>query len=242
MWNKYFYLLLIALLIVSCDNNPAVEPEEPDRHIMSMSIIQVSNEEYLDYVVAEKTSVGFDTIQGNYGHIALTGTKEGYKIRNDGMVCPELYLGNSPYIHIRDNYYIIDWKWGDFIYEPYNVLLNLRWNEVKDRQEIWDFDYPKVSIKYKIDWGGVSREAIDKYLKIQPAPLDSFWSVSTDHLRPSFEKYKSLSDIPDTQTLENYKKEIARQDSLQDVYVERLSQIISENALEKIAYLYHVKK
>lgn len=240
MWHKYCYLLIIALFFLSCDNSPAIN--KPDFYIMSINFIHVSNKEYLNYVVAEKAPVVFDTLQGKNGRITIETTKEGYKIRDDGWVCQELYLGNSPYIHLTDDYYIIDWKWGNFIYEPYNVLLDLKWSEIKDRQEIWDLDYPKVSLNCKIIWGSVSRESIDNYLKIQPAQVDSFWNVSTDHLRPAFDKYKFLSEIPDNQTLENYKKEIAKQDSLQQVYAERLSQIISENALEKIAYLFHANK
>ena len=154
----------------------------------------------------------------------------------------ELFLGTNPYINVTDNYYVIDWKWGNFMYEPYNVLLDLKWEDVIDRQQIWDINYPTLSFNQTITWGDITREKIDKYLNIEPAPLDSIYGVSTDYLRPWFiGKFSTLPDVPDDIAIE-YHKEVARQDSLQRVYIERLSQIIEESAIEKLGYFYHVKK
>lgn len=224
-------LIVTILILIACTPND-LELDGRDSGMLPIDILYVSDVDYLNYVVAERFS---------------NGTKDEYcyKIRGNGGVCQELYLGTSPYIPLIDNYYLIDWKWGDFMYEPYNVLLNMNWEQVSNRIETWNINYPIVSIKCNIKWGTVSRAAIDEYLNITPAPyLDSLnIKVSTDHWRPMFVgKYNTINDLPSDFPIEEYMKEVKRQDSLQDVYAKRLRQIIKANALKKVGYFYEIKK
>ena len=69
--------------------------------------------------------------------------------------------------------------------------------------------------------------------------------MSADHERPWFptDSYTSVADLPDTlfasgtnvYTKSEFFAEVARQDSLQELYVERLLTIMEQTTLEKFA-------
>ena len=212
----------------------------PDLHIMGMQIVNFKSPEYVKYVVAERVTVEWDTIKG-YPSDKLVGKKSAYKIRREGGVCQELFLGQSPYIELADGYYLVDWKWGHFIYHPSNVLLDVVWTDVKDRQELWDLETSIVSSDFIEEWGAVNRNKIDSYLQIAPAPKDELFNVSTDHVRFRWiGEFHTLADVQERfgNDVEDYMKEVTRQDSLQRVYAERLTQVIKEGGLKKVAYIY----
>jgi hypothetical protein len=164
--------------------------------------------------------------------------KRAYKIRSIEGVSQDFFIGKSPYIELSDGYYLVDWKWGNFIYKPFNVLLDVLWSEVQDRQQLWDMETPIISSDFIDKWGTTNRSEIDRYLQIEPAANDTLYGVSTDHLRSDFlGRYHSLSDVPEG-IKEDYIHEVERQDSLQRVYAERLTQVIKEGGLKKVAYIY----
>lgn len=238
-------VIVIALSLLSCGAELKNGPSDFDRHIMCIDIVKFSSPEYSQYVVAEKVAITFDTIDTKYGY-SLTAKEYGYKIRSDGGVYQELFLGKSPYIELPNNYFIVDWKWGDFIYEPSNILLNVKWDEVQDRQEIWEIDSKIVTSHFITSWGSVSREDIDKYLNITHSVIDSDYNIPAEHVRPWFlGKYNSISEMSDSigenYTLKEYQQEVQKQDSLQNIYVERIAQLIEEGALERVANMYNVK-
>ena len=115
-----FISLTSAFFLPSCNYN---NPGQPEPVIMYMDIVQFAKPEYINYVVVDRAAPEYD--------------ENSCKIRMAGRACQELYLGSSPYIALPDNYYIIDWKWGSFIYPPTNFLINCQWTDVKDRLQIW---------------------------------------------------------------------------------------------------------
>ena len=222
----------VSLLLVSCSLG---KTEMPDLHIMSMQLVSFNSPEYTKYVVADRVAAEWDTIKG-------VRTKSAYKILWNGGACQELFLGQSPYIELADGYYLVDWKWGNFIYQPSNVLLDAVWTDVQDRQQVWwDSSTPVISSDFIKHWGHTNRVDIDKYLQITPAANDERFNVSTDHVRFLWlGEFHTLADMQESfgNGAEDYMQEVARQDSLQRVYVERLTKIIKEGGLKKVAYIY----
>lgn len=235
---KFYLFPILALILIACESP---SPEMPDLGIMGMQLVRFKSSEHIQYVAVEEVPVEFDTIKG-YPSDKLVGTKSAYKIRGAGGVCQELFLGHSPYIELVNDYFLVDWKWGNFIYKPSNVLIDVAWQGVQDRQQIWDLQTDVISSNFIYKWGSTNRADIDRYLNITPAPdKDYLFNVSTDHARPVFlGKYHTLSDLDKGQyTVDDYMHEVARQDSLQNVYIERLKQIIQDGGLKEVAYIYN---
>ena len=75
-------------------------------------------------------------------------------------------------------------------------------------------------------------------------------NLSADYERPWFptDTFTTIANLPDTlynnnghvYTKFNFLEEVARQDSLQEVYVERLKIIMQETRLSKFAYKYRL--
>lgn len=227
-------IFLSLLLLYSCSFQ---HQQIPDNQLIPLTILKVSDPKYLEYVVAENVNVKFDSVDASG---LVQGVERAYKIRGEGAVYQELYIGRSPYIPLEDNFYLVDWKWGSFIYEPSNVLLNVKWNAVNNRREEWNLNTEIISSDFLVTWGWTDRGKIDDELGIKDtSPLD--------YMRPNFYGlYNTIDEIPDTivlkdnfcYTMKNYQDEVLRQDSLQRVYVERLSKIILNNSLNKIAHLF----
>lgn len=243
----FIILSVIPLMLISCNSQTSEIPVNDfiDRPVMGLQLVKFKSPEYVKYVAAESVTVEWDTIKG-YPSDKLVGKKSAYKIRGAGGTCQELFLGQSPYIELIDNYYLVDWKWGYFIYHPSNVLLDVVWTDVNDRQELWDLETSIVSSDFIEEWGAVNRNNIDSYLQITPAPNDKHINVSTDHISPPWYGYfHTLTEVQESLTKEesfsvdDYMNEVKRQDSLQLVYVERLKQIIQNGEMEKIANVYY---
>lgn len=228
------FIFLGLLLLYSCSFQ---HQQIPDNQLIPLTILKVSDPKYLEYVVAENVNVKLDTVDASG---LVQGAERAYKIRGEGAVYQELYIGRSPYIPLKDDFYLVDWKWGSFLYEPSNVLVNVKWDEVKNRQEEWNLNTEIISSDFLVTWGWVDRKKIDDYLGIKGASL-------VDYIHPNFYGlYNTIEEIPDTivledkfcYTLKDYQDEVLIQDSLQQIYAERLSQIILDNSLNKIAHLF----
>lgn len=138
---KFYLFPILALILTACESP---SPEMPDLGIMGMQLVRFKSSEHIQYVAVEEVPVEFDTIKG-YPSDKLVGTKSAYKIRGAGGVCQELFLGHSPYIELVNDYFLVDWKWGNFIYKPSNVLIDVAWQGVQDRQQIWDLQTDVIS-------------------------------------------------------------------------------------------------
>lgn len=194
---------------------------------MPVTILKFSSPQYLDYVVAKKEKSGDDIFY-------KIGTEEG----RAGGTCQELFLGSSPYIALPKGYYMTDWKWGHGIIN--NYLIDVKWEDVNNRLQKWPSDTKIIStdfLKQDGGWYGFSYEIIDKKLNIAPpTEMDSeFPNIPVDYLRKDWMgRYNSLEEIPESQ-LEEYLELVKYQDSLQEVYVERLSQVI---LMDDITFTY----
>lgn len=200
-----------AFLLVACESHNQTSyagDTEPSIHVC---IVKFTAPNYKDSVVVEKDDEG-DSCQirkiGGYG------------------TCQELFLGTSPYLALPDGYYLVDLKWGDFFY--YNFFINVNWKEVKDRMQKWEYPPENVNKHFVSDLRKISCRAIDKYFGEQFG--------NRNYVIPNL-SYHTISDVPSFE-LQNFYKEVAIQDSLQDVYLERLSQIINDSALDRVRHKY----
>ncbi len=240
--KKVVLIIIVGFLTISFGCNPINMPESPQSHEMGYSIIQINNTKYLDNVLVCQSSTRSDSYQ-----VCGTGW----------LYCEDLFLGTSPYIHLIDNYYLIDWKWN---LSPCSecVLLTDKWKDVHNRyNHTWkQQDGYLAVVKDFIDqiyW--TSPREIDTYLQITPAPPSKEWwsvneytepKISSDYELPWFpsNSYTTTAELPDTlhiistndvYTKADFLAEINRQDSLQQVYVERLKIVMQKTTLSKIA-------
>ena len=229
MKKNVVILSALILGLVSCESNS--NSYVPHAAEMYMRIVKIPSPENLQYVVAEMYPVSNDS--------------NGFKIRNNGGVFQELYLGTNPYIELSDDYYCVDWKWGDFIYIPTNVLIDVLWMDVTNRQQYWSIETSLIAENFSPQNGYISRRQIDSYLGTECSVLkDTNLNLSIDYAEPWFiRKFNTLEEFlngvkvqnPSTYAnIESYQSEVVRQDSLQIVYVERLKQIIKEGQLQKL--------
>ena len=72
---------------------------------------------------------------------------------------------------------------------------------------------------------------------ISPEFYSGFGYGDRNYFIPGLSWYHSLSDVPSDQ-LDNFLKRVAVQDSLQEVYKERISKIIEEGALDDLYKSY----
>ena len=230
MKTNVIILSALMLSFVSCETNSnSYHPRVPE---MYMNIVKISSPENLQYVVAEKYPVSRDS--------------NAYKIRNNGGVFGELYLGTNPYIELADDYYCIDWKWGNFIYIPTTTfLIDVKWENVTDRQQYWPLETPVIADNFTPQSGYISRQQIDNYLGTKCSSLmDTDLNLSIDYAEPWFirkfntqEEFLEGVEAQQPQkyaTVESYQAEVNRQDSLQGVYVERLKQVIKDGQLQRL--------
>ena len=140
-------------------------------------------------------------------------------------------------------WYLANWKWGlELRYS--HVVLPLMWKDVRKPDEKYyrsDFEAAATGIIDKI--GIVKRSDIDKLMHITPEPASDTpgpWGrtsggISTDYLAPVYlSRYYSKQDIPDVidqkgdwqYTLQDFLDERKRQDSLQEVYRQRLATLL----------------
>ena len=231
------WLIVIGLLITlySCKNVNG--PEEPFRPGFKVKILKISNPEYMGNVLA---------CYEDLIHYQICAT--------EWLHCNDLFLETSPYVHLADDYYLLDWKWELYLCSEC-VLLSCQWENVKNRYQTWKRNEAIATIAEFVDEIlYTSRENIDNYLQITPAPVSKEWwsasadypNLSADYERPWFptDTFTTIANLPDTlynnnghvYTKFNFLEEVARQDSLQEVYVERLKIIMQETRLSKFAY------
>lgn len=216
---KKFGYILVALcfcyMLQSCESNSSI-PSDHQPFSMYMNVVKFTSPEYLNYVVVEKD------YWGDEEHLC--------KIRFSGRACEELYIGSSPYIALPNGYYVIDWKWGDFIYPATNFLIDVKWSEVEDRQQKWEYPSIYFTSHFIKEWGYVHYKSIDTY-------MNTISARNSDYSMPEWIEYShattTFQGMSDS-AIEKYKEKVRYQDSLRDVYIERLSQIIQEGALSKV--------
>lgn len=234
--KKYFvYLmtLLLALGFVSCNQNT---PEWKEQYREATCKVFLPG-------------LGFDKKR-----VMLFPTSEGeYRIRDlsTGGTCREFIFETKPYLYIKNDWVLIDWKWN-LAMSYSNVVIPMPWEAVRHPDARYVRSDVQVMASNVFDkCSTIKRSEIDRYLGITPAPAADYagpWGrtsggISTDHLAPVYlNRYYSVQDIPEVidqkgdwkYTKEDFLKERKRQDSLQLVYLKRLEQLIDMGAADII--------
>ena len=157
---------------------------------------------------------------------------------------------HSPYIPLADGYYLVEWRWAallpmtaalgvcpkevqeDIIYN-HCFTTDIPWNDLEDLTQVWDnARYPDpVCLE---DMRFVEYEVIDNYYKEPKTehPFIAFnWTLYGAGLSASA-VYQYYCHRDNNQ----YKDFIAYCDSLQNVYVHHLTDIIQSGNLNKVGY------
>ena len=193
--------------------------------------------------------VKLNPLAAAYHHnvMLVPDSKGNFRMRDlsQGGTCKEFIIGHDPFIRVDtvQNWYLVDWKWGLLLSYSHSVL-PMRWVDVRQPDAVYvASDFTSVASGVISTIGVVKRSDIDQYLYITPAPATDepgSWGrnsggISTDHLAPVYlNRYYSTQDIPNVidkngnwqYTKQDFLTERKRQDSLQNVYKERLAELI----------------
>ena len=217
---------------------------------VGMTACNANNPEWKEqYQEAKFYVVKFNPLAAQYKpNVMLVPDSKGeYHMRSlaNGGTCREFFIGHSPFMLVDtvQHWYIADWKWGVLLSHNH-VVIPLNWTDVTKPDASYaatDFEIAASGIIERI--GIVKRSDIDHYLHLEPAQATEepgSWGrhsggISTDHLAPVYlSRYYSTQDIPAVidrkgnwqYTKEDFLQERKRQDSLQNVYRERLEQLV----------------
>ena len=224
------YLLLLPVLgLISCENN---NPEWKEQ-----------------YKEGGYYLVKFDPFAAEYrpNVMLVPDSKGNYRMRRlqNGGTCKEFIITHDPFIKIDtvQNWYLADWKWGlELSYAQ--AVIPMRWVDVREPDATYvrsDINLIASGVISRIAY--ITRRDIDRFAQADTAPAATTpgpWGqnsggISTDHLAPVYlSRYYSTQDIPNVidrkgdwqYTKEDFLQERKRQDSLQNVYRERLTQLV----------------
>ena len=125
------YIFIVFIFANSaCQNinkeKPFIDPEPS----MYMVYVRFAADSVTQFVIAESYDNETASMRGKPG------------------ACQDLLLGTLPYKHVSKEYYVVDWKWGYFLYKPSNVILNLTWYDLKDWNYVWRLDEKEYKINH----------------------------------------------------------------------------------------------
>ena len=220
-YHLFIFLISAPLLFISCEkqyngNNSDEGDREPEAAIM---LVKFTDDSYREYILAEK--IGESSVH-------MRGTTP--------PVIEELIVGTIPYdIKMPNGFWAVNWRWGiSFIYPPSNVLLPDKWETLTHWSQTWEMPEKKPVFKdYIEEVGIIPRKTIDTYLGIN---LDvSVYSPEGWFLYdyPWNSSYTTEDEIPDTERALYYTK-IHQQDSLHQIYVQRLTDIINSGDFDNV--------
>lgn len=234
MKTRLLIFLMFVYGLASCEQsqistntenqtNPETPSDQGDvEPWMSMQLVKFTDDKYREYILAEHIGDGPVRMRGK-----------------TPPVVEELIVGTIPYsVKLPNGYWLIDWRWGNsFIYRPSNVLLSYKWETLTHWSQTWDMpENPLAFDEYFEEVGGVTRRTIDNFLGIN---LNiSRYSEYGDLLynRPPLVfggGFMSDKDIPSAER-EHYYECVHQQDSLHEIYTQRLIEIINNGDFEKV--------
>lgn len=223
--------ILIATLLVFVDckkNGDDIVPEENtstcgDRDPEAwLTLVKFTNDKYRDQIIAYK---GTDSATMNW------------RCTYPPLI-EELIVGTSPFTHqLPNGYWIMTWRWEDvYIYPTRNILLPYKWESFTHWSQKWPMPEDIVSFKdFIVEVGGVDRRTIDEHLS------------QNTNVKSGTEEYFFLYDYPvvhsrnyireddiSTDEKEWYFTYVHQQDSLHEIYVQRLIDITNKGDFEKV--------
>lgn len=185
---------------------------------MSMQLVKFTDDMYREYILAEHIGDNPVCMRGK-----------------TPPVVEELIVGTIPYsVKLPNGYWLIDWRWDSFIYRPSNILLPYKWETLTHWSQTWDMpENPLAFDEYFEEVGGVTRRTIDTFLGINLNV--SRYSEYGDLLYnlPYGTRFMSDKDIPSAER-EHYYECVHQQDSLHEIYTQRLIEIINNGDFEKV--------
>lgn len=214
-------LLLAGCMFMSCEkpeDRPSGNSVDP---WMSMVLVKFTDNKYREYILAEH--IGDSPVR-------MRSTTP--------PVVEELIVGTIPYsVKLPNGYWLIDWRWGGtFIYRPTNVLLPYKWETLTHWNQTWDMpENPLAFNEYFEDVRGVFRRSIDTFLGINldVSRYSKYGSMLYDLPWVYGRGFISDKDIP-TVEREHYYECVHQQDSLHEIYTQRLIEIINNGDFEKV--------
>ena len=212
-------LLLTGCMFISCE-----KPDNGDKGDfepwMSMQLVKFTDDKYREYILAE--------------HIGDN------PVRMRGKTPPvveELIVGTIPYsVKLPNGYWLIDWRWDSFIYRPSNILLPYKWETLTHWSQTWDMpEDPLAFDDYFEDVGCVARRTIDNFLGINltVSRYSAYGDLLYNCPRLFGRGFMSDKDIPSAER-EHYYECVHQQDSLHEIYTQRLIEIINNGDFEKV--------
>lgn len=229
---KLLWLPICACMLLSCESQKDpinINPSSTDRTTelggpepsMCMMLVKFTDDNYREYILAEQI--------GDYP-VQMRGTTP--------PVVEELIVGTIPYEKkLSNGYWLVNWRWGDtFIYKPSNVLLPYKWETLMHWNQTWDMPENPLSFSDCIaELGFVPRRSIDTNLGLNmDVSRYSEYGLMLYDLPYVYAKgYMSEKDIPD-EVRDVYFNYIHQQDSLHDVYTDRLIDIINNGSFDNV--------
>lgn len=228
--------VLISSLFASCKpkNEPTHEDLGPiDQAEMFVRVLKFNNTKDADYVpmLACSSADGILYYSLPYLDVYVEALSD--------------VMGKTPYIALPNDYLVYDWKINTYFMPEF--LTPIHWEEITDYDQRWNcesleserglprkmYDATETNLRVKRSW-------IDAFLGI--APKQEFvhqhgMDISTDYARPYWlGRFETAEEIEKNanMTLQSCEEEIARQDSLQNVYIKRLTSIIEEGRLQDL--------
>lgn len=204
------------------------------------------------YVYDENGSLGLNIADGTDTYLTFNSAEHSPFFENELQL-----LGTSPYIHLGMDYYLVDWKWqqllpisatcnypqpdrGDILDAIQNhcYLTNTKWKDLSAVSTRWaqSNNFPAILVRevYRLNI-----KAFEKYLGADTSGRPEFlcynFSLYGDGLSVSnvmaywFNRYNSGCHPQNA-----YLDCIAYYDSLQNVYVNALTKIITQEKLDQI--------
>ena len=230
--KNYLFILSIlianAIMIVGCDNNPSeVTPNgnstdvltgEPDPEAF-LFLVKFTDDKYREQIIAENI----------YNPVRMRGEIP--------PVVEELIVGTNPWANkLPNGYWIADWRWGNsFIYPSTNVLLSDKWESLTHWNQTWPMPEEIIPFHdYIVEVGGVNRRNIDTLLRVNTdVKRGSELDYMLYQVIGGVGNFKKDIDIPEDLKKEYYSI-IRQQDSLHQIYVQRLIDITTNGDFEKV--------
>lgn len=270
MDTKYFFwTFIISLVFISCERkNQLIDSTLSENDTIEnqygpyalMTILKFDNTEQLDKIIVQHQITGWDdklecAQYNEEGDLSLNF----YEISSDVVSFVEKELpivGTSPYIPLTDGYFMIDWKWHQFM--PLSALclqntkaylkhinehvfaINMSW---KDMNSITT-EYDRTNYTQHLEGIEIKR-IIFMYLDmlyedVKPTYGNPYYSCYGDGIyyyngMCANTAYDFFSNGPCPYHLnETYQGYISYCDSLQNIYQQRMIEVIETGQLSKV--------
>ena len=200
-------------------NNTGVSPteSEPESYLF---LVKFKDDKYREQIIAEKI----------YNPVRMRGTTP--------PVVEELIVETIPWVDkLPNGYWIANWRWGySLLYPSTNVLLPDKWESMTHWTQTWPMPEEIVPFHdYIEEVGSVRRRDIDTLLTVNTNVKSGteeyffLYGIPVVYGR----RYTTKEDILDFEK-DSYFTYVHQQDSLHEIYVQRLMDITTNGNFKKV--------